>query len=246
VKTIALVSMKGGVGKTTAAVNLAYQAQAQGLRTLLWDLDPQGAASYALRVKPKLKGGTAALIGRGQPVTRFLKGSDYPDLDLLPADFSARHIDLVLDGVKRRSGRIAKLLDEVCDDYDIVLIDCPPGGGLSIEGAIEAADLVLSPTVPTPFAVRTVSQTRRLVNGHAEFRTFLSMVDGRKRLHRDVRETLRGTSRALLDAEIPNTTMVERMSERRAPVGSFAPRSAAAAAFDALWREVDTNGFGAA
>src|ERR1700722_19090862 len=94
----AVYNIKGGVGKTTTAVNLAYLAAQSGLRTVLWDLDPQAAASFMFRVKPKVQGGGGkALIGGKRPLDDAIKGTDFDNLDLIPADFTYRNMDLLLD-----------------------------------------------------------------------------------------------------------------------------------------------------
>ena len=95
-KVVATYSIKGGVGKTSAAVNLAALAAGDGLRTVVWDLDPQGAATYLFRIKPKVKGGGRRLIRERDPLA-VMKGTDIEGLDLLPADFSYRNLDLELD-----------------------------------------------------------------------------------------------------------------------------------------------------
>ena len=95
------------MGKTSAAVNLAYlAAREDGARALLWDLDPQGASTYLFRVKPKVKGGGRRLVRGKSDVERLIKGTDHERLDLLPADFSYRHMDLALDAHEeaRRGG----------------------------------------------------------------------------------------------------------------------------------------------
>ncbi len=99
-KVLATYNIKGGVGKTSAAVNLSYLAAHGGSRTLLWDLDPQGAATYLFRVKPKVDGGASKLVRLKTDPAGLIKGTDYRLLDLLPADFSYRHMDLALDNVK--------------------------------------------------------------------------------------------------------------------------------------------------
>ena len=99
-KVYATYNIKGGVGKTTTAVNLAYLAAASGRRTLLWDLDPQAAATFLFRVKPRVKGGSRGLVSGKRPVDDAVKATDFKDLDLLPADFSYRNMDLELDDVK--------------------------------------------------------------------------------------------------------------------------------------------------
>ncbi|MBV8947157.1 MAG: AAA family ATPase, partial [Solirubrobacterales bacterium] len=90
---LASYNIKGGVGKTSAAVNLAFLAARGGATTLLWDLDPQGASTYLLRVKPKVKGGGRRLVRGKTDAGARIKGTDYERLDLLPADFSYRHMD---------------------------------------------------------------------------------------------------------------------------------------------------------
>ena len=83
-KVYATYNIKGGVGKTTTAVNLAYLAAASGRRTLLWDLDPQASATYLFRVKPRVKGGSRGLVSGKRPVDDAVKAADYDNLDLLP------------------------------------------------------------------------------------------------------------------------------------------------------------------
>jgi cellulose biosynthesis protein BcsQ len=112
VKIYATYNIKGGVGKTTTAVNLAYLAATESkLRTVLWDLDPQAAASFMFRVKPRVKGGGKALIRGTRPLDDAIKGTDFDNLDLIPADFTYRNMDLLLDSAGGKPGRkLAKLL----------------------------------------------------------------------------------------------------------------------------------------
>ena len=107
---IATCNIKGGVGKTSAAVSLAYLSARDVRRTLVWYLDPQGAATFLLRVRPHVKGGGKALIRGTRPLDRAIRRTAFDRLDVLPADFSYRSMDLALDNTKQPTRRIAKLL----------------------------------------------------------------------------------------------------------------------------------------
>ena len=240
-RVLATYSIKGGVGKTAAAVNLAFLASQQGARTLVWDLDPQGAATYLFRVKPKVKGGISAVVRKRRELDDVIKGSDHVGLDLIPADFSYRYLDLVLDREKRPTRRLARLIAGLDGQYDLVVLDCPPGASLASEGVVEAADALLVPVVPTPLSLRTLDQLGAflgVIDADAMVVPFLSMVDLRKGLHRDISSRLRGDRPELLETAIPISADVERMSVCRAPVFTSAPRSPAAQSFRELWREI--------
>jgi len=244
VRVVSTYNIKGGVGKTTTAVNLAHLAATEGRRTLLWDLDPQGSATYLLRVKPKVKGGSRALIRGRRPLDAALRGSDYDNLDLLPADFRYRNMDLELDGTKRPTRRLTRLLTTVADDYDVVVLDCPPSASLVSESVLDASDVLLVPLIPATLSLRTFEQLTRFVAGFAgpapRVLAFFSMADRRKRLHREVIEALPrdGGSGEVADTVVPALSLVERMAERRAPVTAFAPTSQAAQRYRELWAEV--------
>jgi cellulose biosynthesis protein BcsQ len=239
---IASYNIKGGVGKTSAAVNLARLAAAGGDRVLLWDLDPQGAATFILRVKPKIKGGGGKLVrGKSDPVT-LVKGSDYERLDLLPADFSYRNMDLALDGTKRPTTRIGRVLEPLAADYDYVFLDCPPAISLASESVFDAADVLLVPLIPSPLSVRMLDQLQGFlaaeVSHGPRILAFFSMTDGRKRLHRDLIAELQATSASILRSAVPAASDVERMAVERAAVTEYAPHGRAARAYGELWAEL--------
>jgi len=241
VKTLATYNIKGGVGKTAAAVNLAYLAARGGRRTLLWDLDPQGAASYLLRVRPRVKGGGKALISGKKALDQAAKPTEFDRLDLVPADLTYRNLDLVLDAAKKSTQRIARLLDPLEDDYDLAILDCPPGISLASENVLHAADVLLVPLIPTTLSVRTLEQ---LTEFAAELEyppalfPFFTMVDGRKRLHREVVDRLRAERKDLATTVIPALSVVEQMAVHRAPLPVFAPRSRVTRSYESLWEEV--------
>ncbi len=236
-KVIAVYSTKGGVGKKTAAVNLAWEA-AKEFRVLLWDLDPQGAATFLLQVKPKVKGGVAALVAGDSKVSGAIRSTAYDNLDVLPGNASYRDLDLVLDHAKKSEQRVAKILEQVERDYDVVILDCPPGASLVAENAVFSADAVVVPLVPSPLSMRSLEQVVEFVGASvskARIVGFLSMVDRRKTLHRTTVEQLPQAQKAVTDVVVPATVHVERMGTERAPIGSYAPGVEAARAYGELW-----------
>ena len=239
--TVATYNIKGGVGKTAAAVNLAYLAARDGRRVLLWDLDPQGAASYLLRVRPRVKGGAKALVRGKRPLEEAVKVTEFDGLDLVPADFTYRNLDLALDAAKRPTERIARLVDPLEDDYDVAILDCPPGISLVSENVVHATDALLVPLIPTTLSVRTLDQLTEFVAELEErpaLVPFFSMVDGRKRLHREVIDDLRSHRDDLATTVIPALSQVEQMAVHRAPLPVFAPHSQVTGRYEKLWAEV--------
>ena len=231
-KVVATYSIKGGVGKTSAAVNLAALAAREGLRTVLWDLDPQGAASFLFRVEPKVKGGGSKLIrGKREPLD-VMKGTDVEGLDLLPADFSYRHLDIQLDKRKKPLQGLARVLAQLEDAYDLAILDCAPSISLVSESVFAAADLLLVPLVPVDAG-----------GAHARSAARRSWPGSRSRCPRCSRSSrwstaasacTRSSSRrspASPRAAIPNASQVELMGLRRAPLVVTAPRNPAALAY---------------
>ena len=237
-KVVATYSIKGGVGKTSAAVNLGALAAAAGLRTVLWDLDPQGSATYLFRVKAKVKGGSARLLRDKDPLA-VMKGTDVEGLDLLPADFSYRHFDLELDRRKKPLAGVRRVLAQLEDGYDLAILDCPPSISLVSENVFSAADLLLVPLVPATLSVRTLEQLRGFLAGAEppvpEVLAFFSMVDRRKKLHRELVASLPAELPGVAEVAIPNASVVELMGLHREPVVSSAPRHVASEAYVALW-----------
>jgi chromosome partitioning protein len=244
VKTLATYNIKGGVGKTASAVNLAYLAARGGLRTLLWDLDAQGAASYLLRVRPRVKGGGKALVRGKRSLEEAVKVTEFDGLDLVPADFTYRNLDLVLGETKKPTQRIARMLGPMAGDYDVAVLDCPPGMSLVSENVVHAADILLVPLIPTTLSVRTLEQLTEFVgeldHPPALF-PFFTMVDGRKRLHREVIDDLRAHRDDLATTVVPALSLVEQMAVHRAPLPVFAPRSRVTRSYEDLWAEVSAR-----
>lgn len=242
-RIIAVTGLKGGVGKTSTAVNLAALAAGAGHRTLLWDLDPQGAATYCLDLKPKLKGGGRKLIGgpRGG-LTSVSRRSTIEGLEVVPADATVRDIDRVLSVSGKPAKPIRRLLAGTSGQVDVVILDCPPGLSAVVEAVASVADVLAVPVVPERLPARALDRFADFLadSGAASpevLAPFLSMIDRRVPLHRRMEVELRADPR-FLGAAIPTSSSVARMSEEQVPTVLRAPRSLAAEEYRKLWAEL--------
>ena len=235
---IAVYSLKGGVGKTSLAVNCAAEAALQaGGRTLLWDLDGQAAASFILGHDGPGKRTAEQVFDRDIAPAKLVIKTAIEGLDLLPADTSLRGLDaLFIDAGKKK--RLARLIADIGADYDHIILDCPPGLTETSEQMMRAADLIVVPVIPSPLSRRAldevVAHLRPAKKGSTPLMPVYAMVDGRRVLHRDA-----------LAAEtawpvLPMASVVEQMAVRRRPLASYARRSKAGQAYSALWQRVAT------
>ena len=243
--TIASYNIKGGVGKTATAVNLSYLSARSGTSSLLWDLDPQGAASFYFRVKPRVKGGLRTLFRRKHRVEHAIKATDFRRLDLLPADFSYRNMDLQLEVVNKPGTKLRKMVKPLRQQYRYLFLDCPPSISLTSENIFAAADVLLVPVIPTTLSLRTLEQLQDFCKkrkyNHLRIMPFLSMVDRRKKLHCDIVDEPPKSLKKMLETSIPYASDVELMGQRRAPLETYARKSAAAKAYRDLWAELQAR-----
>ena len=253
-RIIAIYSMKGGVGKSSLAVNLAALSAGAGHRTLLWDIDAQGAASFLLGhaegayeagvskggAKKAAKKAARGIFSKDRDVGEGVVPTNVPDLDLIAADLSLRDLDAAMDGDKPK--RLRKLLADLAPDYDRIILDCPPGLGALSDQIFRAAELIVVPLVPAPLAVRTLEQVRgHLAAEHGAkgaavpaLMPVFSMVDRRKSIHREL------TEEHPQWPAIPQASVVEKMAVEQRPLAEFAGASPAAKAVADIWARVET------
>ncbi len=236
--TLGIYNLKGGVGKTASAINLAYLSAADGLRTLVWDLDPQGSSSYYL----KAKAGTGAKKLYGDTdLSLSVQDSEFENLWIVPSDLSARNADLMLNEMRQSKRKLATLLTSVKKDYDVVFLDCPPGISLLHENIFTASDWILMPNIPTTLSVRSYETVKEYFeeNGlnKGKIKCFFSMVDHRKNLHHETMQEFY-RDKLFLKNYIPYLSDIEKMGVNQNPLFEFANSSYAAQCFRDLWKEV--------
>jgi chromosome partitioning protein len=242
-KTLAFYNLKGGVGKTTVAVNFAYLAALEGKRTLLWDLDAQGGATFHFRISSSTvsEDDTLPESHEKRPIERLIKPSNYDHLDLIPANFKIRHLDVVLKDIKKGTRVLAKLIQALVPLYDYLFFDCPASISLLAQSIFRTADYLIMPVIPTTLSFQTFQRVQYHLSRQGQERArmipFFSMVDQRKTLHREIMARY-GEEEHFCKSFIPTRSTIEKMGRYRAPLFEFDSDSKAVDEYKALWEEI--------
>jgi chromosome partitioning protein len=244
-----LVNQKGGVGKTTTAINMGAYLAHFGQRVLLVDLDPQANATSCLHIdKTSVRGGTYETLIGSSPATSFILHNSKLKLSILPSTPALTGAEIELVPELARESRLKNTLQPILDRYDYLLIDCPPSLGLlTLNGIVAAQDGVLIPVQCEYLALEGLSQLTQTLNrvrsalfkGLAIRGVLMTMFDGRTNLANDVvKEVRRFFPDKVFDTVIPRNVRLAEAPSYGQPISYYAPNSPGALAYASLAREV--------
>jgi cellulose biosynthesis protein BcsQ len=241
-KTYALYHLKGGVGKTTTCVHLAHLAAAENYKTLVWDLDTQGSATYILNHDAGIEGGIKQLLKLESSWKEIIKTTAIPNLYLLPSDPKNRNLDVILNDLKHSKKRFDWVLDELKAHFDYVFLDCPPNLNVVAENVFQAVDFVLIPMIPTALSKHSFEQVRYFFEQEEydsrKLIPFFTLVDNRKNIHLDSIKAFQTSGQRMIHTTIPYSSLLEKISNERTTIFQLSPKSKPAACYRNVWQEL--------
>lgn len=242
---ITVYSLKGGVGKTATAINLAYLCALEGARTLIWDLDLQASTSLILSSDTSKKS-IRVFTDKKTDLDKQIKSSRFKNLDILPADFSLHKIDKHIHGKKGSKLPLKSLIKSMKKRYDYVIIDCASGFNALTQNMLNITDVVITPVIPSPLSFEMLDRLKKQLKKERKDNNvlhfpFFSMVDRRKNLHKEVLHLHHNGKRGFLHATIPYSKKAEQMVVHHAPLPHFDNRTNATRGYKSLWKEVKEN-----
>jgi chromosome partitioning protein len=248
-KIYTIVNQKGGVGKTTTAINLGAYLGYFGQRVLIIDIDPQANATACLGIdKNEVNGGTYEVLIGAQPILSQILHNPRFKISLLPSSPALAGAEIELINLEHRETRLTKVLEPIKTRYDYILVDCPPSLGLlTLNGLVAARDGVLIPVQCEYLALEGLGQLTQTINRvknslfqYLEIRgVILTMYDGRTNLSADVvKEVQRVFGKQVFNSVIPRSIRLAEAPSYGMPISIFAPDSSGALSYAALAKEL--------
>jgi len=239
-KTIAFFNVKGGVGKTTSAVNIAYLAAQDQLQTVLWDLDAQSCSSWYLGVDDDSPHKAIRVLKGKTPVGKLRVTTPFEHLEVIPADISLRKAEALLAEEGQSKTLLSKLADHLSERSQLLIFDCAPTFSKLSENILTSADLLVVPMLPSPLSLRAFEQLNEFVRSKKQWKNLklqpiFTMVDRRRSIHNEVIEKAQEQVGEAHPIVIPYASELEKMGTHRAPLHTFAKSGKAAQAYNECW-----------